>query len=201
MLEEVNTVSRFSSWHAWSIFWYSEDSSFDAMLDTIISQLSQYSSFQSVLLCLWLYQLAMYCYIPAVSRRRTYRRYSSLVGVELELWLRTGCDRLLASTVTGCTKCMELLWASNEVTRRARTQAVGNQPRQRFGGPQCWTSGDELCCTVLEMTVVNSEGFGKFGNNYRPEFSYSELCAARDGASAWLPVTKRTLTQAQFRLH
>jgi hypothetical protein len=65
---------------------------------------------------------------------------------------------------------------------RLRTQAVGNQPQWRLSDLHCWTSGDELFCVLLAMTAVNTEVFGKFGVNYRPEFSCSELCAARDGA-------------------
>jgi hypothetical protein len=30
-------------------------------------------------------------------------------GAELELWLRPGCEGLLALTITRCTKCMEFI--------------------------------------------------------------------------------------------
>ena len=40
------------------------------------------------------------CCIPAVSRWRTYRRCCSRVRAELELWLRSGGEGLLALTVT-----------------------------------------------------------------------------------------------------
>jgi hypothetical protein len=90
---------------------------------------------------------------------------------------------------------------NSQVTRRARTHTVGNQPRWSLGSPHCWTAGDELFCVLIAMTVVNTQVFRKFGVNYRPEFSYSELYAARDGASAWFLVTRCTLTRAQFRLH
>jgi hypothetical protein len=30
-------------------------------------------------------------------------------GAELELWLRPGCEGLLALTITHCTKCMEFI--------------------------------------------------------------------------------------------
>jgi hypothetical protein len=38
-----------------------------------------------------------------------------------------------------------------------RTQAVGNLPQWRLGGPHCWTSGDEPLCSLLEVIVANKE--------------------------------------------
>jgi len=39
----------------------------------------------------------------------TYRRYRSLEEAELELWLRPGCEGLLAPTITRYTKYMEFI--------------------------------------------------------------------------------------------
>ena len=50
----------------------------------------------------------LYC-IPAMSRWGTYRRCCSLVEAELEPWLRSGCEGLLAPTVTRYTKYVEFI--------------------------------------------------------------------------------------------
>ena len=56
-----------------------------------------------------------------------------------------------------------LLRASKEVTRRARTQAVGNLPQWRFGGLDRSSSGEELLCFVLDAIVVDMECVEKLG--------------------------------------
>jgi len=47
--------------------------------------------------------------IPVVSRWGKYRRCCSLVEAELELWLRPGCEGLLAPTITRYTKYVEFI--------------------------------------------------------------------------------------------
>jgi hypothetical protein len=49
------------------------------------------------------------CCIPAVSWRRTCRRFCSRAWAELEHWLRPGCEGPLVPTITRCTKCMEFI--------------------------------------------------------------------------------------------
>ena len=60
---------------------------------------------------------------------------------------------------------------SNEFTRWARTQAVGNPLWRVLGGPDCWTSEVEVSCFLLEATDVNTECVENLGDNYRPAFS------------------------------
>jgi hypothetical protein len=65
-----------------------------------------------------------------------------------------------------------------------RTQAVGNPPHWRLGGPRCWTSGDELLCSLLEVTVVNTGIVENLELIIVQSSHIPELCAARDSASA-----------------
>ena len=49
------------------------------------------------------------CCIPAASRWRTYRRYYTLAKAELEFWLRSGYEGLLALTITHRAKYVEFI--------------------------------------------------------------------------------------------
>jgi hypothetical protein len=53
-----------------------------------------------------------------------------------------------------------------------------------LGRPHCWTSGDELPCSLLEVTVVNTEIVENLGLINAQNSHIPELCSARDGASA-----------------
>ena len=87
--------------------------------------------------------------------------------------------------------------ASTEVTRRARTQAVGNLPQWRLGGLHCSASGEELLCFVIDAIVVDMECVEKLGLITVPNSHIPEPCAARDRAAALRPVMRYTLTRAQ----
>ena len=77
-----------------------------------------------------------------------------------------------------------LLRASNEVTSKARTQAVGNLPQWRLGGLECSASGEELLCFVLDAIVVDMECGEKLGLITVQSSHIPEPCAALDRASA-----------------
>jgi hypothetical protein len=76
------------------------------------------------------------------------------------------------------------LRASNECTRRERTQAVGNLPWRGLSGPDCWTAGEELTCALIEATYVNIENVETVGLITVQSSQIPELCTARDLASA-----------------
>jgi len=87
------------------------------------------------------------------------------------------------------------LRANTEVTRGARTQAVGNLPQWRLGGLDCSASGEELLCFVLDAIVVHMECVEKLGLITVQSSHIPEPCAARD------PVMRCTLTRAQSGLY
>ena len=74
--------------------------------------------------------------------------------------------------------------ASNEVTRRVRTPAVGNLPQWRLDGLDYSASGEELPCFVLDVVVVGMEYVEKLGLITSQSSHIPEPCAARDRASA-----------------
>ena len=74
--------------------------------------------------------------------------------------------------------------ASNEVTRRARTQAAGNLRQWGLGGLDCSASGEELLCFVLVAIVVDMECVKKLGLITVQISHIPEPCVARDRASA-----------------
>ena len=94
-----------------------------------------------------------------------------------------------------------LLRASAEVTRRARTQAVGNLTQWRLGGLECSASGEELLCFVLDAIVVDMECVEKLGLITVQRSRIPEPCAALDRVSACHPVVRCTFTRAQSGLH
>ena len=77
-----------------------------------------------------------------------------------------------------------LLRASTEVTRRARTQAVGNLRQWRLGGLDCSAPGEKLLCFVLNAIVVDMECVEKLGLITVQSSHIPKPCAARDLASA-----------------
>jgi hypothetical protein len=77
-----------------------------------------------------------------------------------------------------------LLRASNEVTRRARTRAIGNLPQRGLGSLDCSVSREELVCSVLDAVVVDMECVEKLGLITVQSSHIPEPCAARDRASA-----------------
>ena len=74
--------------------------------------------------------------------------------------------------------------ASNEITRMARTQAVGNLPQWRFSGLDCSASGEEPLCFVSDVTVVDMDCVEKLGLITVQISRIPEPCAVRDRASA-----------------
>jgi len=76
------------------------------------------------------------------------------------------------------------LRASNEVTRRARIQAVGNFLQWRLGGLDCAASGEELLYFVIDAIVVDMECVEKLGLITVQSSHIPEPCAVHDHASA-----------------
>ena len=63
---------------------------------------------------------------------------------EFELCLRSGREGLLALTINDFTSFLEVIVSKQWITRRARTQAVGNLPRQILIRFDCLISGEHL---------------------------------------------------------
>ena len=72
---------------------------------------------------------------------------------------------------------------SDEVTRRARTQAVGNRPQRRLGVLDGSASGEELTLVCVRRECRGHGVCGKVGLFTVQSSHIPETCAARDRAS------------------
>jgi hypothetical protein len=131
-----------------------------------------------------------------MTRWRMYHGYCSHTKAEFKLWLRSGCEGLLALTITHFTSFMEFIVSEWWITRRVRTQAVGNLARQLLSCLDCLISGEQLNDVLCSKWL--SWMRGNFGLITVQSSHIHELCALYDRASAWQPVIRCTLTRAQF---